>query len=315
MAYFAPATGQWLRGVSLNGGVTGSLSLSRVLLAALLALAGMGIDWTKLRESLEHPATLFTALAVKLIAPAVVVFLIAAALKGGPQPETAQLLLGLALIAAMPAAGSSPAWTQAAGGDVAVSVGLLVGSTVLGPLCGSLWLDGFAAAAGGDQLPDRLRVAVSGLSFLAWVIVPTAVGMALRHYLGTKVIARWKPYLRLAGAALLLLLIYVFASEAISRAMQRSAPSELASAVSLAALLCCSGFLFGWLTGRLSHSGHSSRVACVYGVGMHNNGIALLVADAVLPSDSAAFAPIIAYALVQHLLAGAVDALLAWRRG
>src|SRR5262249_32296221 len=48
--------------------------------------------------------------------------------------EVQEILLGLALIASLPVAGSSTAWAQGADGDLALSVGLVLFSTCLSPL-------------------------------------------------------------------------------------------------------------------------------------------------------------------------------------
>jgi BASS family bile acid:Na+ symporter len=48
--------------------------------------------------------------------------------------EVQNILVGLALVASMPIAGSSTAWSQNASGDVTLSFGLVLGSTLLSPL-------------------------------------------------------------------------------------------------------------------------------------------------------------------------------------
>ena len=48
--------------------------------------------------------------------------------------EVQNILVGLALVASMPIAGSSTAWSQNANGDMALSLGLVLGSTLLSPL-------------------------------------------------------------------------------------------------------------------------------------------------------------------------------------
>ncbi len=47
--------------------------------------------------------------------------------------EVQNILVGLALVASMPIAGSSTAWSQNADGDMALSLGLVLGSTLLSP--------------------------------------------------------------------------------------------------------------------------------------------------------------------------------------
>jgi len=48
--------------------------------------------------------------------------------------EAQHILVGLALIAAMPIAGSSTAWAQNANGNLALSLGLVFFSTIVSPI-------------------------------------------------------------------------------------------------------------------------------------------------------------------------------------
>jgi hypothetical protein len=50
------------------------------------------------------------------------------------QEEAQQLLVGLALVPAMPIAGASTAWAQNANGSVILSLGLVLLTTLLSPL-------------------------------------------------------------------------------------------------------------------------------------------------------------------------------------
>ncbi|TWT76152.1 Sodium Bile acid symporter family protein [Posidoniimonas polymericola] len=308
LAIAAPRAGVWLRDLEFGAG--SGVSVSQVLLALLLAIAGVGIDPTRVRESLLRPRLLGGALLAKLIVPVGVVTTIGwgSALLGGVLP--AEMLLGLAIVAAMPAAASCPAWTQASAGDVALALGVVVGSTLLGPWAGQYWLPYFAAAAGGDpEVAHGIGRAVLGSYFLLWVLLPSAVGVGVRLVLGPQRTARLRPWIRLAGSGLLLLLIYAFASASLQIVEARSAGERLATAIMLAGVLCVAAFSTGWLIAKLAKASRPTTAALVYGVGMHNNGVALLLADTVLPQESTVFLPIICYALVQHVLAGVVDAL------
>jgi BASS family bile acid:Na+ symporter len=319
LAAVAPAWGQWLRDVEWRQltrphGVT---TLSQFLLAVLLFLAGLGIDLAKLWASVTRPVALSFSLVAKLVVPTTTVFVLATIVTSFTDDYiVVQMLLGLALVAAMPAAGSSPAWTQTAGGDVALSLGIVVGSTLLGPWFGGVWLSHFAQQAGqiDQNLVRQIAAAIFGSFFLWWVLIPSILGIVCRYLLGRQRMTKLRPYIRLAGSVLLLVLIYAFAAKSLARVSQHDQAGQLTWAFGLATILCVIDFGAGWCTGKLVRPEPSTRVAMIFGIGMHNNGIALLVADSLLLKDSPAFLPIIAYAMVQHLIAGATDALLTWRR-
>lgn len=224
--------------------------------------------------------------------------------------------VGSMLVAAMPAAGSSPAWTQKSGGDVALSLGIVVGSTLMGPWFGGLWLGHLADQVGqiDEPLVQQISAAVFGTFFLSWVLIPSVIGIAVRYLLGRGRMATLRPYVRLLGSGILLLLIYAFAATSLSKVIEHNQLGQLFWAFGLAALLCLINFVAGWFTGKAAQAEPSTRIAMLFGIGMHNNGIALLVADSLLRSDSPAFLPIIAYAMSQHIMAGVADTLLMWRR-
>lgn len=312
LALYAPGPGVWLRQIKAPLAGDEGVALSQVGLALLLVIAGIGVSPRRLRESLLRPMTLGGALLLKLVVPLAVVAAVATGNHVLGDPVPVEMLLGLAIVAAMPAAASCPAWTQASGGEIALALGVVVGSTFLGPWAGQLWLPQFTEAAGGDtQVARGIGRAVLGSYFLLWVLAPSALGVGIRVWLGEDRLARLRPALRLVGSGLLLVLIYAFASASLSLVEARRAGEQLAAALLLAGILCGAAFLAGWLLAKATRAPRTTTIALVYSVGMHNNGVALLLADTVLPRASVVFLPIISYALVQHAMAGVVDAWFA----
>lgn len=63
------------------------------------------------------------------------IFLVTLIMQLWNEPEEAQhILVGLALVAAMPITGASTAWAQNSNGNLALSLGLVLASTVLSPI-------------------------------------------------------------------------------------------------------------------------------------------------------------------------------------
>ena len=72
-------------------------------------------------------------------------------------PEGVQnILVGLALVASMPIAGASTAWSQNANGDMTLSLGLVLLSTFLSPITTPVVLNSVAMRKHGDY-SDVLR--------------------------------------------------------------------------------------------------------------------------------------------------------------
>src|SRR5262245_257113 len=186
-----PGPGLRLRDASLGAvtfaGESVRLSAPAVLLAFLLLNAGLGVRLDRARDVLRRPLLLGTGLVANLALPVAFTGALALMLRWWPDPEEYQnLLVGLALIAAMPVAGSSAAWSQHTDGDLALSLGLVLGSTLLSPLTTPAVLGAVGAIASGDQAHHLRELAAGGTGlFLAvCVALPSLLGVVLREAVG-----------------------------------------------------------------------------------------------------------------------------------
>ena len=197
----------------LDAGAAGVVSLPVLLLAFLLFNAGLAADPTDLAGVVRRPLALLAGVAATVAVPLAVVAGLAAGLGWWHDPEEARCLVaGLAVVAAMPVAGSSAAWSQRAGGSAALSLGLVVASTLLSPLTTPLALAAVGPLAVGGGPPSAL-LGAGTVAFLALgVVLPSALGMAARRAVGAGAVARVQPALRAAGTAVLLLLCYANAT-------------------------------------------------------------------------------------------------------
>jgi bile acid:Na+ symporter, BASS family len=118
-------------------------SLPMLMLAFLLLNAGLGIQASELRNLLRSPRPLIGGLAANLVIPVAFIFAVSIVMQvWREEPDEVQnILVGLALIAAMPIAGSSTAWAQNANGDIALSLGLVLFSTLFSPITSPIAFD------------------------------------------------------------------------------------------------------------------------------------------------------------------------------
>src|SRR5262249_30432396 len=123
LSAFVPGPGLWLRGQSFGEvevfGERAALSLPALLLALLLVNAGLGVRAARLRGLAREPAALVAGLLANLLVPLLFILGVSQTLRLWHNPEEVQfILVGLALVASMPVAGSSTAWSQNANGDL-----------------------------------------------------------------------------------------------------------------------------------------------------------------------------------------------------
>jgi BASS family bile acid:Na+ symporter len=220
-------------------------------------------------------------------------------------PAMANCLKGLAIIIVMPAAASSPAWTQNAGGNIVTALGIVIVTTLASPLL----------AAASSQIMNRFlnfggaideHVIVGG-EYLAfsffWLIVPTFLGFCVRSRIRGPARQHVLPWIRIANSMCLLLLIYAFAAVEFHKIVLERNTALLFVVGGLTGFICLSAFGTGYLVGRLARVPMEQRVAIIFSTGMFNNGIALLMGTILVTDNSAVFLPMIVYAMFQHLLA------------
>jgi bile acid:Na+ symporter, BASS family len=287
------------------------LSPLAVLLAFLLFNAGLGVRLDRAKGVLRRPLLLGTGLVTNIALPVVVTSALALGVAWWPDTEEYRnLLVGLALIAAMPIAGSSAAWSQHTDGDLALSLGLILGSTLLSPVTTPAVLRAVGTIASGDQAQHLRELASGGAClFLALcVALPSLLGMLLRGVIGGNRVDSAKQPLALAGSAALLLLCYANAAVSLPQAVVSPDLDYLALILVTTSGLCVAGFAAGWWVARRLQADRSQRTALMFGLGMTNNGTGLVLAATVLADHPQVMLPILFYNLIQHLTAGAVNA-------
>jgi BASS family bile acid:Na+ symporter len=276
------------------------------MLALVLFNAGLGVRTERLRGLLRGPLILITGLAVNLLVPLLFILGLSQTLRVWHNPVEVQLILvGLALVASMPVAGSSTAWSQNADGDLALSLGLVVFSTCLSPLTTPSVLHAVGWVASGvyaDCLHDLARGGTS-LFLAAFVMLPSLLGICVRGLLGEERVLRLKPVLKLVNAVNLLALCYSNAAVALPQTVADPDWDFLAVMLAVVLALCVVGFASGWAVARACGADRSRGTSLMFGLGMNNNGTGLVLAATALANLPGVMLPVIFYNLVQHVVA------------
>ena len=211
-----PQFGLWLRHVSFGSislpalGQT-NISLGLVMLSFLLFNAGLGIQTKELLGIKKKPLLLLVGFLANMLVPILLILAVRGILGlWHNQDELHNLLVGLALIIAMPIAGSAATWAQNANGNLSLSLGLVLLSTILSPLTTPLVLHLFGFMTQGDYAEDLHEMAQQGTNaFLCLtVVLPSLLGIIVHYCIGEKATSRIKPILKLVNFVVLLLLNY-----------------------------------------------------------------------------------------------------------
>jgi BASS family bile acid:Na+ symporter len=272
--------------------------------------AGLGTDRGELARVVRQPLILLVGTAANLLVPIALLWLLCQALRCWHNADEAQhLLLGLAIVAAMPVAGSSTAWAQQAQGNVSLSLGLVIASTLLSPLTTPLTLAGVCSLVTGGYADALGQLSGRGteLFLLACVVLPSLAGMALRGLLGEHIHRRLKAALKQTNTLVLLILCYANASAALPQIVAQPDWDFLALVLGVVVVLCVSAFAVGWCLARCLGLDVSQQRSLMFALGMNNNGTGMVLAGASLSSLPWATLPVLLYNLVQHLVAGGVS--------
>lgn len=312
-----PRPGLWIRDVSIGeiafGESRARVSMSMLMLAALLLNAGMGVEPGQIRGLFRVPKVLAAGLAVNLLMPIAFIFIVTRLMAGWHNADEVQnILVGLALVASMPIAGSSTAWAQNADGEMALSLGMVLASTLLSPLTTPVALHAVGLMASGDYARQLHELAAggSGRFLTLYVLMPSMIGVGARAAMGGARYAAARPRLKLLNAAILLALNYSNASVSLPQAVADPDLDFLAVTLGIVASLCVIAFAAGWWIARMLKVAPTQRTSLMFGLGMNNNGTGMVLASMALAHHPGVMLPIIFYNLVQHVVAGIVDRLV-----
>ncbi len=316
VAAILPQPGLWLRDISFCRlevfGEAIGLTMPLSLLAFLLFNAGLGVHVSKVCSLLKRPQLLMAGLAANVLIPTLFIIGSGPFLGLWPDADEAQtILLGLALVAAMPIAGSSTAWSQHADGDVALSLGLVLFSTLLSPLTTPLVLHVVKPLLDADYGEAIAAVGGSGTSLLLglFVMVPAFVGVGVNCLVGEARLSGIRSAIKPVNSVCLLVLIWCNAAASLPETVAHP-DADFLALVGLSVLgLCATTFAAGWGLGRLMRADESHQAALMFGLGMNNNGAGLVLASFLLASRPQVMLPIIVYNLGQHLVAGIASRL------
>ena len=324
LAILFPSFGIGIKNLSIGnlrwGTSTGiHLSLPFLMLSYLLFNAGLSVHFRDFKKVFLVPLPLGIGLLSNILVPLVFTAVVAGLGKvfwHNPD-EVQNVLVGLAIIASMPIAGSATAWVQNGNGNAALILGLVVFSTVLSPIFSPLVFHAIGYLTRGDYSEDLHELANQGASsfLIVSVAMPALIGMTIRLFLSDSTWAKIAPNLKTVALVDLLILNYSNASMSLPIAFKNWDPDFFAMIIGVTCLLCIVTFSLGWLIPKVLKVPTSERISLTYGLGMTNNGTGLVLASTTLADHPFVMLPIIFYNLGQQIVAGILNSKLSRKLG
>jgi bile acid:Na+ symporter, BASS family len=209
-------------------------------------------------------------------------------------PMEPVMAVGLMVVAVCPGGPSSNLMTYLARGDVALSVTLTAVSSIVTvftiPLFTNLALQHFLGEGAAIALP----IGTTMLQIVLITLLPTAIGMAIRHRFPGTARRLEKQMGRLAGGLLALIILLLFIREA------PKLPGFLAQMGLAIALLNVLAMLAGFLAGRLFRLPLAQQVCIAIEVGIQNGTLAIAITAGLLNNPDMAV-PAAVYSLLMYV--------------
>lgn len=272
-----------------------------IALAVVMAGLGLHLTLADFRRVLAAPKAVGVALVVQALLLPPLAFLLCHlfSLPG-------ELALGLVLLAASPGGVTANLFSHLARGDVALNISLTAINSLLALLTLPVWtalaLSSFLGAEANVPPPTGKVLEVATL-----VVVPVALGMALRAGNPVLADAAEKPVRLLSSLLLGVLIALAFISE--WDTVRQFAPVVGLACISFNVI----SLLAGYFVPRALKLAEPQAIAIGFEIGIHNGTLAIFIAIEVLGRTQATIAPAI-YSLSMYLTASLFAAWLLHKR-
>ncbi len=284
-------------GLILGGSISWMKPSVSWLFAFLTLINSMSVGVNDFYSTIKHPKPVFIfALCGYIVMPLLVCLYVNVFFHGSED-----VIAGYVLLYCIPTAVVSCMWCGIYGGNMALSITILVIATCLAPVMTPFSVNLMAKS--------DISFDVSGMmkSLVMMVVLPSLAGMLINYITHGRcndhAAPCFKPFTKLALLFVIMINTSQVASRLISEADWIYVPQVLS-----ALLLSASGFVLGWLASRLFSLRHEETVSLVYAVGLKNISAALVLAIDFFPPASAI--PVISGIVLQQTVCAIVSRFL-----
>lgn len=268
-------------------------------LALAIVMAGLGLELRPkdFARVAKHPKAVILALVCQLLVLTSIAFIITKLLALPPL-----LAVGLMLLAASPGGPTANLFSYLYKGDIALNITLTAVNSVIAaftlPLIVNFSIMHFMQDGQqvGLQFSKILQV------FLI-ILIPVAIGMAVRHFASHWADKLNKPVRIFALVFLILIIIGAVSKE-------RHNILEYIGQVGLATVLfCICSLAIGYFVPRLFGINNFQAKACAFEIGIHNSTLAMTIALTVMASPVVAM-PAAIYSIFMYIFAALFGSLI-----
>ena len=219
-----------------------------------------------------------------------------------------QIIVGIAIIAICPSAATSAAWSQVSGGNISLSLGMILSSTLLSPFISPFIFKNFTYFTQGEVQSRLLEVSQTGTSyFMTYVVaIPCLLGL-IGHFIFEKKVLKFEEFFKLFNFTGLTVLMYTLNSTVLPDIFLGNMKFIMIIFLILCAcVLNISWYMGGKTLSQVFRTEKKEKISLVIGMGVKNVTAGLVLANYSFPDYKVAFFIIMAYGLCELYLASRV---------
>lgn len=275
-------------GMFLGEGIAGWQGAVPWLFALVTFVGSLKLSFKDMRATLQKPKPILIILLVlRILMP-----LWALAVGSLIFPYDGLTRQGLLLFALIPVGVNSAVWTVMFGGNLALSLSVIIIDTLLSPfvLPASLLL-----LTGTQVEMDSVGMMVS---LLQMIVIPSILGMAVNQLLKGELPKAWTPRFGMLSKIALILVVLINGGNVAPHF--QSIDAHLFRIMGAIILLATSAYVVSWLLARLGKFSEPDTVSIVFGGGMRNVSTGIVLAVAYFPA--AAAVPVVTSIFFQQII-------------
>jgi BASS family bile acid:Na+ symporter len=271
------------------------------IFAAMTFAGSIGSNFKDLRKVMMHPLPIIANFIILHLAMPVLGW--EAGSLFFPGDDLTQT--GFVLLFVIPTGVVSLVWVTIYGGNIALTLALILLDTLLSPLIVPLSLSLIVGAKVHMDPYDIMR----GMFFM--VVIPSLIGMLLNQWTKGRIKTNWGP--RLAPFSKIGLFVVVAINSSVIAPYLKNMNGTLIKVIVVAFICATIGYLAGWLVSRMMKWDREVTIALTFNSGMRNLSAGAVLAISFFPPPVAL--PVVAGMLFQQILAALYGQRLGKRYG
>ncbi len=220
------------------------------------------------------------------------------------------VIIAIAILSAVPIAGTASAWTQSVKGNVSITLGMILLSTIMCPFYTPIIFkifSGFTNSVFSEKLLNLTANGNTNIFLMLVIFAPVLFGLITYAVINKKLLKKLCPLIKVTNQTCLLVLCYSNASVVLpDKILGNPNIYDLSVTFTFATIFTFLTFMVGWVLSRLIHLTVRDEMSLMFSEGLKNIGAAMVLASFGFPEYKNVTLFIIFFALTQQLVASYV---------